>query len=184
VQVRLWHRGDCSATGQRTVFTTPPGVLTLSTPYPPGSALNLGSLSLDQSGTELSASVLFDSIQVSDSRTAALPWTLTVQALPLFGAGGDQINPQNLGLVGVGIDPVPGNALPGPLGNVAVYDAPPAQPAVGPGADGTAGLGGPHLLAQATVGTGTIDFHGTLVLVAPTATPAGSYVGTIVLTVY
>ena len=102
-----------------------------------------------------------------------------MQAQPLVGDGGSRISPQDLGLVGIQTDPVPGNALPGELGNVAVDDAPPAQPAAGPWASGNQGLGGPHLLAHATVG-----FHGTLVLVAPTGTPPGRYAGTVTFTVY
>jgi len=163
--------------------TVDAGTLVIFTPYTATAPLDLGSLVLNAAATQLSASQPFTGIKVTDTRAGNLPWTVSASTSD-FVSGANKINGENLGLTGLVIDPVAGNALPGAAGNVTTQDNAAASPAVAPSDPGSLGLkNGPHTVAHATNGTGTIGFHGLLTLNAPTSTVAGTYFATLTFTI-
>jgi hypothetical protein len=186
IKTRLWHRSTCPpdpGDHQAVQVSVPAGTLAISTPYGPDHPLDLGDLQLDASATGYRASAKFDGIQVTDTRAGDLPWVVSVVGSPLGDATGDRISPQNLGLTDIALEPVPGNALPGPDGNVTVTDAPTASEPVAPGAPGSDGLSEMRPLIAAVHGTGTIRASAQLTLLAPTSSPPGTYTGTITFTI-
>jgi hypothetical protein len=185
--------------------TVPAGTLAIYTPYTATNPLNLGTLSLNSAGTEYSATAQLDSnasdvptagtipdttfngITVVDTQSGNLPWTVSAQASALSDGGsnpGSSISAEDVGLTNLTAVAVPGNGLT--AGDLTFTDAPAASPAVGPTDTGSQGLGGgsPHtIVTDATQAIGTIGINGTVTLVAPTSTEAGTFVGTITFTI-
>ena len=166
--------------------TIPVGTLVISTPYTQAAPLDLGTLSLNAAGTELTTAANttpnFKNIVVTDGRSGNLPWTVQALASPLTDGGsnpGSTINAENVGLTT--ITATPGNGF---TGTVTPTDNPAAN-GVAPSDPGTLGLGGGvgHTIAKADHGLGTVTMQGYLALNAPTSTEAGVFTGTITFTV-
>jgi hypothetical protein len=190
---------------QTTADIVPAGVLSISTPYTASDPLDLGTLTLDPSGTLFSASVpldpgssdvttagsgpagpAFNGITVIDTQASNLPWTITAWASDL-GDGGDSalslISGENVGLTGLTAVPVPGSSVT--ASDLTFFDRPAADPPVGPADTGSLGLGGQVAHVIVTDGgqaEGTIGINGTITINAPTSTQAGTFGGAIVLT--
>lgn len=185
--------------------TVPVGALAISTPYTPANPLNLGALQLDPTGSYFTASApleadsgnvptagqvpddTFNGITIVDTQAGNVPWAVTAISSDLSDGGsgaGSVISGENVGLTNLTAVPVPGNALT--AADLTFFDQPAALPPAGPADTGDQGLGGtiPHLIVQdATQATGTIGVNGTVTLNAPTSTQAGTFVGTIALTI-
>ncbi len=159
------------------------GTLTISTPYTSGNPLDLGNLALNAAATEYSGSATFTGITITDTRAGDLPWTASALASALSNGSGGTINGENVGLTDLVADPIAGNALT--AASVVTSNNPAADPAVAPGDAGTAGLGGGtnHTVLAAAHGQGSIAFHGTLTVNAPTSSPPGTYAGTVTFTI-
>ncbi len=159
------------------------GALTISSPYSTSNPFDLGHLARNTGSTALTASAQFGSsaspIQVTDTRAGNLPWSAYVQSTNLT-FGSNVINGENLGLTNIQTVVTPGNALT--ASSVSVLNNPAAN-GVSPTDSGTGGLKGVAKFASATQGNGTIGFFGTLSLIAPTSTVAGTYYGTLTFTV-
>lgn len=168
--------------------TVDAGTLTITTPYHkstgpgvPDTTLDLGHLVLNAGGTMLSTNAPFTNIVITDTRAGNGPWTASASATNLT-SGANIINGQNLGLTGLTPTYTPGNALQ--AGSVTTVQNPAASPAVAPADPGSLGLkNGPHTIATAVNGTGTVTLNGTMTLNAPTSTAAGLYTGTVTFTV-
>ncbi|HEY5049848.1 MAG TPA: hypothetical protein VII50_03040, partial [Acidothermaceae bacterium] len=174
--------------------TIPAGVLTISTPYTPTAPLDLGTLSLDPSGTYFTGSAPFgvapsaaSEILVTDTRAGDLPWTAQAQASALTDGGSNPrstINGENVGLTNLTEVPVAGNGFNGLASNFTTFANPAAAPPVSPTDTNLAGLGNAaHDIAQAHQGFGSIGLTGLLTLNAPSSTEAGLFKGTITFTV-
>src|SRR5215469_6028537 len=169
--------------------TIPVGTLVISTPYTAANPLNLGNLTLNSALTQYSGSAPFSNIQVVDTRSGDLPWTISALASNLTDGGthtGSTICAQNVGLTALS-----STAGSGFTGTVTTTNNPAANPAVAPGTTGCpAAAGGLHgaggtavTVATATVGLGTDTVNGTLTLNAPVSTESGLFTGTITFTV-
>jgi hypothetical protein len=121
-------------------------------------------------------------IVVTSSLAPAYGWTLSVSATDLSDGGGGSISSTGLGLTnGALLDPGPG---PGTYpGNITFTPIPAHNPsALDP--DTNAGLNPlPQVWATSSAADGSAVMDGTLTLLAPTSTPAGTYTGTISLSV-
>lgn len=173
---------------QNVQATVPIGTLSITTPYTPTNPLNLGTLALDPNDTEFTGNAPFTGINVTDTRSGAMPWTVNVLGQPLSDGSGHAngtINPEDLGLTNITVVPVSGNGFNTASTNLTTFANPAAYPPVSPGDAGSLGLGGltPHEVAHALVGTGSVGFNGTLVLNAPTSTEAGLFKGTVTFTI-
>lgn len=176
------------------------GSLSITTPYTSANPLVLPPMVLNASGTQLSTSAPFgtatssttpngtNSIYVVDTRAGDTGWTASASSSDLTGVNSSSnvISGQNVGLTGLSAVTITGNALQ----SLAFTDNPAANPAVAPGAAGSAGLGGgtQHKFAQTpnfgtASGDGSIGIVGTLTITAPTSTKADQYDGTITFTV-
>jgi len=157
------------------------GSLTITTPYTSTNPFVLPAMTLNPAGTLLSSSARFPNaadpqIVVHSSLSGNPNWTVSVSGTDLT-SGTHTIDGQGLGLTG-------GTLLPSPVfpGTVSFTD----NPARDPNSPGTNhGIkGGPWTFAQsAGGGNGSAAMFGTLTLLAPTSTQAGSYTGTITFTV-
>ncbi len=175
--------------------TIPAGMLTISTPYTASAPLDLGTLTLDPSGTYFSGSTSFGSasggatsdILITDTRAGDLPWTAEAQASALSDGGsnpGSTINGQNVGLTALTVVPVTGNSFNTSVPNFTTIANPAAAPPLSPMDSGTLGLGNAkHDFAQAQQGFGSVGLVGTLTLNAPSSTEAGLFKGTITFTI-
>ncbi|HTW18940.1 MAG TPA: Ig-like domain-containing protein [Mycobacteriales bacterium] len=185
--------GQC--TDVQTITTTvPQGVLIISTPYTAQSPLNLGTMTLDSTGTTFTASHTFggsatdptQDIFITDTRSGDLPWTAQAEASNLTDGGsnpGSQISGEDVGLTGLTEVPVTGNGFNGLASNFTTFANPAASPAVGPTDIGTQGLGNAaHDIAQAQQGIGSIGLTGTMTVNAPSSTEAGTFTGTVTFT--
>jgi len=192
--------------GVRTVADiVPAGVLSISTPYTDSDPLDLGTLTLNPSGTFFSASAsldpdssdvptagagppdpTFDGITVVDTQASNLPWTVTAWASELSDGGASAlslISGEDVGLTGLTAVAVPGNPLT--AADLTVVDQPAADPPVAPTDTGSQGLGGPvpHVIVtDAGQAEGTIGINGTVTINAPSSTQAGTFGGIIVIT--
>jgi hypothetical protein len=189
--ITLAPPGD-QKTGQVDV-NVPAGSITISTYYTGSDAahtLHLDAAVLDPTGVQFTSQGQFGSavdptkgIVITDTRAGDLPWSATLQASDFAGPGGKTINAQNFGFTGVSVATITGN----PLGTVAkpvvVSDIPYATTLLAAGAAGSAGLRGGGQFAAAANGNGSVDIYGSLVLRAPSATPTGTYVSTLTLTI-
>lgn len=181
--------GACAQPGsvctdqQNIQATIPTGTLVISTPYTAASPLDLGTLTLSADASQYSGSANFNNIKVTDLRSGGLGWTVSAIASNLTDGKTNPnsvINSQNVGLTGV--TSTPGTGF---VGTVTATNNPAANPAVGPTAAGSQGLGGTaaHTVATADVGRGTVTMQGSLTLNAPSSTEAGLFTGTITFTV-
>jgi hypothetical protein len=184
----------------------PAGALSISTPYTTSEPLYLGTLALNSAGTFFSASApldpdgsdvptagagppdpTFNGITIIDTQASNAPWAVTAWASELSDGGDDAtsvISAEDVGLTGLFAVPVPGNSLT--AADLTFDDQPAADPPVGPGDSGSLGLGGqsPHLIvSDAGQADGTIGINGTITINAPSSTEAGTFGGTLVLTV-
>lgn len=176
-----------------------PGTLIISTPYTSTSPLQVGTMVLNPTATEYSASAPFTGISVADTRPGNLPYTLSAISSNLTKNGvaapnaNETINAQNVGLTGLAL--ISTNSTPNTyLGGVAPGGSTAGQnftafnnaaaPHVAAGAAGTAGLGGtPKVVLHANTGLGTTVSAGTLTILAPTNTLDGTYRGTVTFTI-
>ena len=164
-----------------------------STPGYFNGALNLGTLALNTSDTEFSASAPFQDITVTDNRSGGAGWTIQAQSSDLNDGGSDAVH-SFIDSQDVGLTALTGTAGTGFTSTVATFANPAADPAYAPGAalggpsgTGNQGLGlAPHAVATvngAGSGEGSYTLNGTLTLNAPTSTEAGVFTGTITFTV-
>jgi hypothetical protein len=196
----------CCAGVRTMADIVPAGVLSISTPYTASDPLDLGTMALNPSGTFFSASApldpdasdiptagagpadpTFNGITVVDTQASNLPWTVTAWASELTD-GGDSaqslINGEDVGLTALTAVAVPGNPLT--AGDLTFLDRPAADPPVAAADTGSLGLGGPvpHVIVtDAGQAEGTIGINGTITINAPSSTEAGTFGGSIVLTV-
>jgi len=195
----------CTRASAASIQGSADGVLSLSTPFTATSPLDLGTLTLNASGTFYSASgwldpdhadaptegaspdLTFDGITVVDTQAANAPWTVSAQASDLSNGGVESnglISAEDVGLTDLTAVAVSGDPLT--AADLTLVDQPAASPPVSPGDTGTLGLGGPaaHLVvADATQADGTIGINGVITINAPTSTLPGVYGGTITITV-
>jgi hypothetical protein len=179
--------GTGGADIQTITASIPAGFLVITTPYTAAHPLAFGDLRLDPSASAFVGSCRFGdgtingSIHVTDTRSGNSDWAAWVQSGALTDGVGGLISGDNLGLVELSAIEVPGNALT--VNSVQLIDQPgPLRPV---GGSTSVGLSqGPRLFARSVRGgNGTIGIDGTLTLLAPTATPAGSYTGTLTFTI-
>lgn len=189
--------GATCADSQAMTVTIDPGSLTVSTPYTASNPFVMPALMLNTDATMLEATARFPAagdpqITVQSSLAGDPSWTLNVSGTDLSCVSGScmspkagefqAINGENIGLTGgSSAVPLPSATFPG---TIAFTDIP-AGSGVGPSDPGTAGLkGGLHPFAQTKGGgNGSVSIYGQLTITAPTATQAGTYSGTIALTV-
>lgn len=165
---------------QTVIANVAAGTLVISTPYTPSAPLNLGTLKLNSTATELTASAPFQNIQITDTRSGNGPWTASATATDFSDGSGDSINAENLGLTALTPTYTAGNAQQ----SVQTFANPAAEPAVATSDTGTLGLkGGPHKIASAAQGDGTVTLNGTMTLNAPTSTKSGQYTSTVTFTI-
>jgi hypothetical protein len=194
----------CSG-AQAAAGTLPAGVLAISTPYTASNSLDLGTLSLDPTGAFYSASVpldpnssdvptadtgptdpTFSGITVVDTQASNLPWSISAWASNLSDGGQtvqSLISGEDVGLTGLTAVAVPGNPLT--AADLTFFDQPAADPPVLATDTGSQGLGGQNshvIVTDAGQAEGTIGINGTITVNAPTSTEAGTFAGTIVLT--
>lgn len=174
--------------------TVSPGPLTITTPYGPGHALELGSLALAPDGSRLTATAHVGTtadaahrgITITDTRAGDPGWSASLLASDLTD-GTDVLSAQNLGFVDVRPIPVRGYGGGG-LGTVArpviTHDIRPSGLVQAPGSRGTAGLARtPKIFASAKHGRGSVYIIGDLQLEAPTSALSGEYTATLTFTV-
>jgi hypothetical protein len=170
----------------------PAGTLVISTPYDPASPFSLGTASLNAGDLEFTSSAAFGTtgdpgagVTITDTRAGDLPWTASAEATNFTDSTSDVINGQNLGFTGLTAVYIAGNALQSP--DVTTTNVPNSGTPVGPtgtGTTGDQGLGGEaHEFASAAAGAGSVYIIGSLNLIAPTSTPAGTYTATLTFTI-
>jgi len=190
-------RSTCSLAGsscgdqQNTHVTINPGTLTITTPYTASNPLVLPAMTLSTDGTYLQASATFPNsansaaqqIEVTSTLTPAYAWTLSVAATHLTDGTGGTIPSSGLGLTGGKLlDPGPGAGEFS--GSVTFTNLTAENPNPADNPPGAIGLSTtPQNWAKATATDGTAEMDGILTLLAPTSTPAGTYSGTISLSV-
>jgi len=153
------------------------GTITISTPYTPTNRYNLGTMTLNADGTQLSASGSFPNavdnpIRIISTLSGNPGWTASVTASDL---NTSPANATPISGAGLGLTAITNTAFPTGKTAASTTDIPANSPGL---------AGGPHTFAQkASDGNGTWDFRGTLTLLAPSSTLAGTYFGTITFTV-
>jgi len=166
-----------------------PGTLSITTPYTPNKPFSLGTMALDPNGLMLSASKVFPAvgdapITITDTRAGDLPWTASASTTDFADPASDLINGQNLSFTGVTKSYITGNAL-SPTKPVITNDVVGPTTPFAANATGSSGLKGPvaHTFATAAHGVGSVNISGSLNLLAPTSTVAGTYTATLTFTV-
>ena len=142
---------------QGVTVTVPSGTIVISTPYTAANPLNLGTMSLNSSATEFTASGTFSDIKVTDMRSGSLGYTVSALSNALTDGSGKSngtINAENVGLTGLNVTPGAGYA-----GTTTTDNNPAADPAVAPGDTGSKGLGGDYA-ARRLLGGRQHDRHG------------------------
>lgn len=179
-------RSDLCTDPQGIQVTVPVGTLVITTPYTAAAPLDLGQMGLINNSGEWQATGTFQNIQVNDTRSGNLPYsinalsnTLTTTTAALPGTV-NQISAENVGLTN--LVEVDSNGYAGtsvPHNNTA------AEPAVQSTDNGSVGLGGltSHDVFDTNHGVGTVTLNGTLTIKAPLNTSPGVYTGTITFTV-
>ena len=172
---------------QRIDVTVNPGTITVTTPYTASNRFVLPAMTLSSDGTYLQSATSFpkstDGQIVVTSRLApACPWTLSVSATSLT-SGANSIPASGFGLTGGRLlNGGPGTAsYAGTVSftNIEALNPSPADgPGTGPGLSVT-----PQSWATSTAADGNADISGTLTLYTSTETPAGTYTGTISLSI-
>lgn len=183
----------------------PAGTLTISTPYTSANPFQLGNASLINGGSEFQAIAAFGTysatdvaasttdaanggVLITDTRAGDAVWTASAQVSD-FTNGTNSISGENLAFTGVKPVYITGNALQ--ANDVATNDVTSTATTGSPypaGASGTDGLSGEaHAFANTTSapngGDGSVFVDGTLNLVAPSSTPAGTYSATLTFTI-
>ena len=176
--------------------TVPPGTLTITTPYTASAPFVLPSPTLSPDGTFLQTSATFPAgslpsaqqIVVTSSLAGDPGWTLSVAASNLTDGTGGVIPASGLGFTGatlIGASCVPGappvtsvcshtSSFPGRVSFTDLAAHNPGIPTSPPGLSPA-----PQSMATSTAGDGSALIDGTLTLLVPTSTPAGTYTGTI-----
>jgi hypothetical protein len=184
----------CSLTGssctdqQNIQVTVNPGTITITTPYTAANPFVLPAMTLSSDGSFLQSSAAFPAtanpaaqqIVVTSSLAPSYAWTLSVSASNLTSSAGT-INSSGLGLTGGTLLNATGTgAYSGGVTftNIAAHNPSPLDPDTNTGLTGT-----PQSWAHSTAADGTAVIDGTLTLLAPTSTPAGTYTGTVTFTV-
>jgi hypothetical protein len=165
--------------------TIEPGLLMIATPYTAEHPAELGTLTADAAGTQLSASAPFGdgtvagSIDIVDTRTGGAGWVAAVQAGDLVGPAQASIDGDNLGLVDLTVISAPAAA------DVELTDHPGPRVALPAGTVAATGMvERPAAFARSLHGApGSFAITGRLTLVAPVATPEGDYTATLTFTV-
>ena len=167
---------------QNTQVSVDPGAIAISTPYTSSNPFVMPALTLSPDATYLSSSAPFPApagpasqqIVVTSTLAGDPGWTVSVAASDLTSLGGGRIAASGLGLTGGHL--IASGTFPGTVGFV---DHPAHNPSRAH-PDSNSGLGAtPQTFATTTAGDGTAVMAGTLTLLAPTTTPAGTYTGTI-----
>jgi hypothetical protein len=186
----------CSLTGsscsdtQNIQVTVNPGTITITTPYTSSNPFVLPDMTLSSDGTYFQSSATFPAttlpgsqqIVVTSSLAPAYAWTLSVAATPLSDGTGGTIPSSGLGLTGghllnnTGTGAYPGSVTFSDI--PALNPSPVDGPGTGPGLSAT-----PQTFAHSSAADGTAEMDGTLTLDASTATPPGTYTGTITFSV-
>jgi hypothetical protein len=176
----------CTSTSSLQVSVSA-GSLTITTPYTAANPFVLPAMTLNSTGTLLSSTARFPAatdpqIVVHSSLAGDPNWTVSVSATDLI------TNPANTTPIsGTGLGLTGGTLLPTPVfpGSVSFTANPAHDPTTGTPGDGNHGLkGGPFTFAQSSGGgNGSAAMFGTLTLLAPSQTQAGTYNGTITFTV-
>jgi Bacterial Ig-like domain (group 3) len=174
----------------------PAGTLTITTPYGPGHALDLGTATLNTSGGEFTATAPFGTVgnggvTITDTGIGNADWTASAQVTNFTGPGGASINGQNLTFTHVLPTYIPGNSYQAsgtgtiPVQTNDITNSPPGGYPYGALATGADGLyGAAHAFADTTTpGGGEVNIFGTLTLNAPTSTPSGTYTATLTFTI-
>jgi Bacterial Ig-like domain (group 3) len=205
VTVTVAAPAACSLTGsscsdtQNIQVTVNPGTITITTPYTATNPFVLPAMTLSADGTYLSSSATFPAstnpqaqqIVVTSTLSGDPAWTLSVAATSLSDGTGGTIPASGLGLTsGTLLD---GGTAAGDFpGTVTFTNLPSVNPSSNPADNNNATnpqVGGPGLSstpqnwAATPAGDGTAVMDGTLSLYASTATPAGTYTGTITFSV-
>ena len=196
VTVTVAAPAACSLTGssctdiQGITVTVNPGTITITTPYTPASPFVLPAMQLSSDGTYLQSSATFppasnpgtQQIVVTSQLAPAYAWTLSVSGTALSDGTGGTIPSSGLGLTnGALLNPGPGaGTYPGAVTftNVPAHNPSPVDTDTNSGLTAT-----PQTFAHSTAADGTAVMDGTLTLLASTATPAGTYTGTITFTI-
>lgn len=186
---------------QNIQVTEPAGSLTISTPYNGTSVFTLPALQLSPDGTYLFSSATFPGpnaqsaqqfITVTSTVAGDPGWTVSVKASNLT-FGTNTIPASGIGLTNGSMDngatcsagPAPAfqtcsNSTTFP-GSVTFTDDPAKNP--NGSTPSNVGLATAQTWAHTPAGNGTALMLGTLTVLAPTATPAGTYTGTLTFTV-
>lgn len=183
--------GSSCTDAQNFRVTVGAGTLVISTPYTAENPFDLGTMTVDPTGTFMHAQADFgntanlaNGVTVTDTRTGSNTWTAQVSAGD-FASGANTINSCNLGFTGVTPQYISGNAL---QSGVVTTDVPNGGSAAIAAAGDTActtGLRGPaaHTFATATPGLGSVYITGVMDLYAPTSAPAGIYDAIVTFTI-
>jgi hypothetical protein len=184
----------CSLTGsscsdtQNIQVTVNPGTITITTPYTSANPFVLPAMTLSSDGTYLQSSATFPAstnpgtqqIVVTSSLAPAYAWTLSVSATNLSSTAGT-IPSSGLGLTAGALLNNSGSGAYGgtiTFTDIAAHNPSPVDTDTHTGLTST-----PQTFAHSTANDGTAEMDGTLTLLAPTSTPAGTYTGTITFTV-
>jgi Bacterial Ig-like domain (group 3) len=189
--------GACTQTSSKCtdpqpfVVEVPVGSLVISTPWTTKTPFDLGPMTLNAAGTQLSTGFQAfgyagnedKGVTITDQRSGDLPWTASLQSSP-FLSGGNAINARNLGFTGVTPTYQLGNALNASK-PVLTFDTAATSPAVASTDTSTltTGLATSRTFATAAHGAGSVYVTGGFTLNAPTSTPAGTYAGTVTFTI-
>jgi hypothetical protein len=197
-----WQGNDIPCTSgcpdpQAMVATVPAGSLVISTPYTAAHPFDLGTMTLNENATELSASAPFgtadpsapagtdpgtldtdpsapttNGVTITDARPGDVGWTASAQSTDFTGPAGNTtpIPGDNLSFTGVTPKYLAGNGLH--AGSVSTNDITAFGATAKPFARTTAGQG-----------PGTVNIYGTFGLTAATSTRAGAYGATVTFTI-
>ena len=173
---------------QNLQVTVNAGSITITTPYTSSNPFVLPALALSADGSYLSSSATFPApagtaaqqIDVTSTLAGDPGWTLSVTGSDLSDGNGHTISAAGLGLTNGAL--LNTTTFPG---TVTFTGEPAHNPSpLTADADTNHGLsGGPYTFAATPAGDGTAVMDGTLTLLAPTSTPAGTYTGTLTFSV-
>jgi hypothetical protein len=168
---------------QNVDVTVPAGTLVISTPYTVSNPFKLGTMVLDASGTQFTASAAFgdpaapattnpttasNGVTITDTRAGSTGWTASAQTTDFTGSAATVINGDNLTFSSVTPKYLTGNKLQ--TGSVSTNSI-------------SAFKSAKKSFATTTQGPGTVNITGVLGLTAPTSTLAGDYTATLTFTI-
>jgi hypothetical protein len=192
--------GDTSSSPGNVDVGIQAGSLLITTPYTTANPFHLGNATLNPLGY-YTASAAFGNpavttsptanggVSITDTQAGDGQWTASAQVTDFTNEGGPGvINGQNLAFIGDNPAYITGNALNGttdpvvtsPVTSTAVSTNTPYS-STATGSDGLKGV--PHAFATAATGDGSVYVDGTLSLIAPSSTPAGTYSATLTFTI-